>query len=136
MVGTRYLGEWQTRLGELLDAVKSASNLYLYFEDIWALRDAGRASDKSDGFSTFLRPYLERHEIVVLGESTPDNYNADTFGARALADDQSLMKLFTIVRSKSQPPRRRAASSTPSRATSSAATKCASSRTPSSAPSS
>jgi ATP-dependent Clp protease ATP-binding subunit ClpA len=97
LVGTKYLGEWQTRLGELLDAVKAASNLYLYFEDIWALRDAGRASDKSDGFSTFLRPYLERQEIVVLGESTPENYNTDTYGTRALADDQSLMKLFNVV---------------------------------------
>ncbi len=97
MVGTRYLGEWQTRLGELVEAVKSASNLYLYFEDIWALRDAGRASDKSDGFSTFLRPFLERHEIVLLGESTPENFNPDTYGARALADDQSLMKLFATV---------------------------------------
>jgi ATP-dependent Clp protease ATP-binding subunit ClpA/protein subunit release factor B len=97
LVGTKYLGEWQTRFGELLDTVKAGHDIYLYFEDIWALRDAGRASDKSDGFSTFLRPYLERQEIVVLGESTPDNYNTDTYGARALADDQSLIKLFNII---------------------------------------
>ena len=97
LVGTKYLGEWQTRLGEILDAVKAAKTVFLYIEDIWALRDAGRASDKSDGFATFLRPFIERHEIVVIGESTPENYNGSGYGARALADDQSLVKLFDIV---------------------------------------
>ena len=56
MVGTKYLGEWQTRLGELLDTIKEAADIILCFEDIWALRDAGRTSDKPDGFSVFLRP--------------------------------------------------------------------------------
>ncbi len=97
MVGTKYLGEWQTRLGELLDGFKQSKRLILYFEDIWALRDAGRASDKSDGFSTFIRPYLERQEIVVVGESSPENYNSGSYGTRALADDQSLMKLFNVI---------------------------------------
>ncbi|HEX6800538.1 MAG TPA: AAA family ATPase, partial [Ktedonobacterales bacterium] len=97
LVGTKYLGEWQTRLGEILDAVKAAKTVFFYIEDIWALRDAGRASDKSDGFATFLRPFIERHEIVVIGEATPENYNGSGYGARALADDQSLVKLFDIV---------------------------------------
>jgi ATP-dependent Clp protease ATP-binding subunit ClpC len=97
MVGTKYLGEWQTRLGELLDNFKQSKNLILYFEDIWALRDAGRASDKTDGFSTFVRPYLERGELIVVGESTPENYHTSSYGARALADEQSLMKYFTIL---------------------------------------
>src|SRR5215469_504559 len=97
MVGTKYLGEWQTRLGELLDNFKRSKNLVLYFEDIWALRDAGRASEKTDGFSTFIRPYLERQEIVVVGESTPDNFHSSSYGAPALADDQSLLKFFNVI---------------------------------------
>ena len=97
MVGTKYLGEWQTRLGELLDNFKQSKNLVLYFEDIWALRDAGRASEKTDGFSTFIRPYLERQEIVVVGESTPENFHSSSYGAPALADDQSLLKFFNII---------------------------------------
>src|SRR5690242_12053349 len=98
MVGTKYLGEWQTRLGELLEAIKQAKDIILGFEDIWALRDAGRASDKADGFSNFLRPYLERGEIVVIGECTPETFAGSEHGARALADDPSLMKHFTVVR--------------------------------------
>src|SRR5579872_373928 len=30
LAGTRYLGEWQTRLTELLDAVKEAGNVFLH----------------------------------------------------------------------------------------------------------
>ncbi|MFI5272829.1 MAG: AAA family ATPase [Ktedonobacterales bacterium] len=97
LVGTKYLGEWQTRLGEMLDAVKAAKQVVLYIEDIWALRDAGRASDKSDGFSTFLRPFIERQEIVVLGEATPENYNGGLHNTRALADDPSFVKAFDVI---------------------------------------
>jgi ATP-dependent Clp protease ATP-binding subunit ClpC len=97
LTGTHYLGEWQTRLTELLDLVKQGKTVLLSFEDIWALRDAGRASDKAEGFATLIRPYLERGDIQLLGESTPDNFNAGTYGARALADDHSLMKSFEIV---------------------------------------
>jgi len=97
LTGTHYLGEWQTRLTELLELVKNGKNVLLAFEDIWALRDAGRASDKAEGFATLIRPYLERGDIQLLGESTADNFNAGTYGARALADDHSLMKSFEIV---------------------------------------
>ncbi len=99
LTGTHYLGEWQTRLTELLDLVKNGKHVLLYFEDIWALRDAGRASDKAEGFATLIRPYLERGEIQLLGESTRDTYTAGTYGARALplADDHSFMKHFDVL---------------------------------------
>ncbi len=98
MVGTKWLGEWQTRLGNLLDNFKKSKNLVLYFEDMWALPDAGRSSDSTDGFATFIRPYLERNDVVIVGESTPESYHySNTYGARALADDQSLMKYITVI---------------------------------------
>jgi ATP-dependent Clp protease ATP-binding subunit ClpA len=104
LAGTRYLGEWQTRLTTLLDAVKASPNLYLYFEDIWSLRDAGRASDKTDGFSTLIRPYLERQDITLLGEATPESYTMAEHGARSLADDQPFIKLFDVL-TLQEPPR-------------------------------
>lgn len=98
LAGTEYLGDWQTRLTDLLDAVKADDKLFLYIEDIWGLRDAGRASDKADGFATLIRPYLERQDIVILGESTPDNYESGPHRLRGLADEKSLMKNFNVVR--------------------------------------
>ena len=70
--------------------------VYLYFEDIWALRDAGRASDKAEGFSTLMRAYLERGDMQLLGETTPEFYNTSP-RALALVDDHSLLKHFDII---------------------------------------
>ncbi len=98
LAGTEYLGDWQTRLTDLLDAVKHGEQLFLYIEDIWGLRDAGRASDKADGFATLIRPYLERQDIVIIGETTPENYASGPHRQRGLAEEHSLMKNFTIIR--------------------------------------
>jgi ATP-dependent Clp protease ATP-binding subunit ClpA len=97
LTGTRYIGEWQTRLTNLLEAFKEDRNLLLYLEDIWSLRDAGRASDDADGFNVHIRPYLERQEVVVLGESTPENYVSSARRPMGLADDQSLMRCFDVI---------------------------------------
>ncbi len=97
LTGTHYLGEWQTRLTELLELIKRGGKVLLYFEDIWALRDAGRASDKAEGFATLIRPYVERGDVQMLGETTPDNFHAASYGARALADDQSLLRNFDVL---------------------------------------
>jgi ATP-dependent Clp protease ATP-binding subunit ClpA len=98
MAGTEYLGDWQTRLTDLLEAVKQAGDILLFIEDIWGLRDAGRASDKADGFSSLIRPYLERRDIIVLGETTEENYNTGSGRQRGLADEPSLMKWFSVIR--------------------------------------
>ncbi|HLJ81330.1 MAG TPA: AAA family ATPase, partial [Ktedonobacterales bacterium] len=52
---------------------------------------------KADGFSNVIRPYLERKDLVLLGETTQESYTAAGYGARALADDTSLLKLFTVI---------------------------------------
>ena len=98
LAGTEYLGDWQTRLTDVLEAVKQAGTIYLYIEDIWGIRDAGRATDKADGFATLIRPYLERQDVVLLGETTPENFVSGPHRQRGLADEYSLMKCFNIVR--------------------------------------
>ncbi|HEX9413982.1 MAG TPA: AAA family ATPase, partial [Ktedonobacterales bacterium] len=98
LAGTEYLGDWQTRLTDLLEAIKQDGDIFLYIEDIWGLRDAGRASDKADGFSTLIRPYLERQDVTIIGESTPENYASGGDRRRGLADEPSLMKCFNIIR--------------------------------------
>jgi ATP-dependent Clp protease ATP-binding subunit ClpC len=97
LAGTRYIGEWQTRLTELLDAVVDGKTVYLYIEDIWGLRDAGRASDERDGFSTLVRAYLERGHLQLLAEVTPEMYNSSSRSSYALIHDHSLLKHFDII---------------------------------------
>lgn len=98
LAGTEYLGDWQTRLTDLLEAVKQDGNLLLYIEDVWGLRDAGRATDKADGFATLIRPYLERHDVTLIGETTPENFASGPHRQRGLADEPSLLKCFNVIK--------------------------------------
>lgn len=97
MAGTKYMGEWETRLRNLLEGVKQDQKLVLAIEDIWTLRDAGRASDEADGFATFIRPYLERQDVVLLGETTAENFASTAQRPRGLADDYALMKYVSAI---------------------------------------
>jgi ATP-dependent Clp protease ATP-binding subunit ClpC len=70
--GTRYLGEWQTRLKELQEAIRSPNRAIWYLPDINRLVDAGTSEHSDESFGTMLAPALERGELVIIGESTQE----------------------------------------------------------------
>jgi len=72
--GTRFLGEWQTRLKELQDAIKAPQRAIWYVPDLNRLVDAGTTVHSDDSFASMIAPALERGEVVVLGESTPEAF--------------------------------------------------------------
>jgi MoxR-like ATPase len=78
--GTVYLGEWQSKVTTLLDAVARRRAL-LYFSDIWNLPSTGRSSTGKDTVWDALRPRLLSREIQVIGE----------------VDDQQLLALSGVA---------------------------------------
>src|SRR5690606_14596944 len=72
--GTRFLGEWQTRLKELSQALSSPHRAVWYVPDLNRLVDAGTTVHSDESFATMLGPALERGELAILGESTPEAY--------------------------------------------------------------
>ena len=100
--GSMNAGQWGERLKLFVEATIAATDVLVYIDNIWALRDAGRYSGRRESFATFLHGYLSQRQLVMLGESTPENYTftAGQEGWRgfALADDPSLMSLFTVLR--------------------------------------
>jgi len=98
--GCRYYGDWEAKLEALLRTLREIPGAYIYMNDIWRLRQAGTAEHQSDGFATFLQPYLERREVTLLGEATPESYNGPAMGDGheiALANVPSVMRLFTLI---------------------------------------
>jgi len=97
------IGGWAQTLQEMVDALMRTPDIYLYIDDIWNLPHAGRYSGSRTSFATHLRPHLEAGQIVLLGESTPDDYShAGTAGRDivrgfSLADDPSLMAQVSVV---------------------------------------
>jgi len=72
--GTRYLGEWQTRLKELQEALSAPRRAVWYLPDLNRLVDAGTTAHSDESFATMLRPALERGELALVGESTPEAF--------------------------------------------------------------
>ena len=70
LAGTKYIGEWQTKLTAIIHAAKS-SKTALYISDIWNLQDVGKTSSSKDNMWDTLRPFLDKGEVQIIGEVTP-----------------------------------------------------------------
>ena len=91
MSGTRYLGEWETKVRELVDAIKKPRRVVLYVPNLSDLSAAGTWSKSDNSVATALAPYLEEGSVLLLGESAPDEYE------RGLGRIPSLARLFDKV---------------------------------------
>jgi len=91
LAGTTWLGEWQTKVRNLVQAVRSPRRVVLYVPNLEELSDAGRSSQSDSNIATALAPYIERGDVAVLGESTPDAFR---MGLGAIG---SLRRLFHAV---------------------------------------
>ncbi|RMG11057.1 MAG: AAA family ATPase [Planctomycetota bacterium] len=89
--GTRFLGEWQTRLKELVSALAPPARAVWYVPDVDRLVDAGTSSHSDESFAGMLAPHLERGTLAIVGESTPQGIR------RGLERNQRLARLFLRV---------------------------------------
>jgi ATP-dependent Clp protease ATP-binding subunit ClpA len=91
MAGTKYLGEWETKVRELVEAVKKPRRVLVYVPSLSDLSAVGRWEKSDSNVATALAPYLEEGSVLLLGESTPEEFE------RGLGRDASLQRLFDRV---------------------------------------
>lgn len=88
--GMAYVGQWEARLLAILKEAKRKHHT-LYFDDLVGLFSAGRTSQSSLSVADVLKPYIERRDVRVVGESTPE-------ALRVLQElDRSFVDLFKVV---------------------------------------
>lgn len=75
MADQRYFGMWQGRVARLVN-VAARDRLILFMGDPQAIIDAGQSAQSTNNMSRFLRPYIDRGDITVICETTPDEYQA------------------------------------------------------------
>ncbi len=107
--GMSYVGQWEGRLLAILKHAKKRRHV-LYFDDLVGLFLAGISANSTLSAAQVLKPYLERRDIRVLGEITPealrvlqerDRSFADLFHVlpvREPKDDENLRMLVNIQR--------------------------------------
>jgi ATP-dependent Clp protease ATP-binding subunit ClpA len=91
MAGTRYLGEWETKLRELIETVKKPRRVIIYVPNLSDLSAAGTWSRSDSSVATALAPYLEEGSVLLVGESAPEEFE------RGLGRSPSLQRLFDRV---------------------------------------
>ena len=85
--GTQYRGSFEENVQNLVNEVKEAGNIILFFDEIHQILGAGStgADSGSKGLADILKPALSRGELTVIGATTQDEYRNTILKNAALA---------------------------------------------------
>ncbi|HEL9634442.1 TPA: ATP-dependent Clp protease ATP-binding subunit [Streptococcus suis] len=85
--GTQYRGAFEENVQNLVDEVKKAGNIILFFDEIHQILGAGSTGGESGskGLADILKPALSRGELTVIGATTQDEYRNTIHKNAALA---------------------------------------------------
>ncbi|OYV03077.1 hypothetical protein CGW93_02595, partial [candidate division bacterium WOR-3 4484_18] len=76
LAGTKYRGEFEERLKQMLDEIKKAGNVILFIDELHNVVGAGRAEGGALDAANLLKPALARGEFQVIGATTPEEYRS------------------------------------------------------------
>lgn len=92
LVGTRYIGDWQSKLRSYVDSANDQEAI-LNFVDIANLAVVGQAANDTTSGLDLLRAHISNGELVLLGEATPETY-------RQMQRVNEFVELFHVIRVK------------------------------------
>ena len=90
IAGTKYRGEFELRVNNLIKEVMKCKNIILFIDEIHTIVKTG-ASDGSIDAANILKPYLARGDIKIIGATTYEEYN------EYIKKDPALVRRFTSV---------------------------------------
>ncbi len=73
VAGAKYRGEFEERLKNAVDEIKTAGNIILFIDELHTIIGAGAAEGAIDA-SNILKPTLARGELQIVGATTLDEY--------------------------------------------------------------
>jgi ATP-dependent Clp protease ATP-binding subunit ClpA len=83
--GMSYVGQWENRLLAILNEANKRKHI-LYFNDLPGLHYAGITSQSTLSVADVLKPYVERREVRMLAETTPEQLRVFRERDRSFAD--------------------------------------------------
>ena len=90
VAGTKYRGEFEERLKNVVDDVIKSKNLILFIDEIHTLIRTGGAEGSLDA-ANILKPALARCEMQIIGATTQSEYK------KHFAKDSALARRFQVV---------------------------------------
>ncbi|RCV30218.1 hypothetical protein SEVIR_6G075300v4 [Setaria viridis] len=74
LAGTKYRGEFEERLKNLLEEIKKCGDIILFLDEVHTLVGAGAAAEGAIDAANILKPALARGELQCIGATTTDEY--------------------------------------------------------------
>lgn len=90
VAGTKYRGEFEQRLKNLIDQVMASDNVILFIDELQTVVGAGGAEGAIDA-SSILKPPLASGAIQCIGTATPDEYR------KSIEKDPALKRRFKTI---------------------------------------
>jgi ATP-dependent Clp protease ATP-binding subunit ClpC len=90
VAGTKYRGEFEERVKQIIDEAASLSNVILFIDELHSVIGAGSAEGSLDA-ANILKPALSRGKIQVIGATTTNEYR------KYIESDSALERRFQSV---------------------------------------
>ena len=90
IAGTKYRGEFEERINQVIDELVSDEDVIIFIDEIHTLVGAGGAEGAIDA-SNILKPYLARGDIQVIGATTKEEYK------KFIESDKALDRRFQKI---------------------------------------
>src|SRR5437660_1315906 len=100
VAGTKYRGEFESRVKKILDEVKRAGrDIILFIDELHTLVGAGAAEGSLD-LSSMIKPELARGELQCIGATTFDEYRkyVESDAARVVGQDPAVRSVAEAIR--------------------------------------
>ena len=91
VAGTKYRGEFEERLDNLIKELKQREDAVLFIDETHTIVEAGASSGGSLDASNILKPALARGEIKCIGATTIDDYK------KYFSKDKALVRRFQEI---------------------------------------
>ena len=89
--GTKYRGDFEEKIGKILNEVTARDDIILFIDEIHTLVGAGSSNDAFLDLSNILKPYLARGDIKLIGATTTQEYS------KTIEKDKALDRRFQKV---------------------------------------
>ncbi len=91
VAGAKYRGDFEERLKNAINSIKSNGNVILFIDEIHQLVGAGSTSEGNMDAANILKPMLARGELQTVGATTLEEYR------KHIEKDSALERRFTPV---------------------------------------
>jgi ATP-dependent Clp protease ATP-binding subunit ClpA len=85
MAGTKYRGDFEERIKQVIDALEGREDAILFIDEIHTMVGAGAAGSSNMDMGNLIKPALTRGKVQIIGATTYEEYRETIEPERALA---------------------------------------------------